>query len=305
VDLANVAVCPGCRCRLQWEDNGAYCSSCQSTYACAAGIPILVSLASDDAHKRQQAQFFDEADAEYEISRPRRTPALHGWLIEEKFRRSVASLRSVLPGATVLTVCGGSGMDAEVLARAGGRVVSSDLSLEAARRVLERSRRYDVPIQPVVADAERLPFADRSFDLVYVHDGLHHLADPLSGLSEMARVAKRAVSINEPAQAAATRVAIRLGVSDVKEEAGNYIRRLPRDEITGMLKRFGFDVLLARRYAMFYRHEPGPASSWLSHEPFFFAARTGLLVFNRIAGGRIGNKLTVQAVRRDNDVGPT
>jgi ubiquinone/menaquinone biosynthesis C-methylase UbiE len=253
---------------------------------------------ADDHHKRRQAQFFDEADAEYEISRPHGTPVFHRWLIEDKFRRSVSSLRSVLPGATVLTVCGGSGMDAEMLARADATVVCSDLSLGAAHRALQRARRYDVQIQPVVADAEWLPFEDRSFDLVYVHDGLHHLADPLRGLREMARVAKWAVSVNEPTQAVATRLAIRLGVSGIEEEAGNYIRRFRLDTIIESLERSGFEVLEALRYAMFYRHEPGRASSWLSHEPLFFSARAALLAFNRVAG-RIGNKLTVQAVRRN------
>jgi ubiquinone/menaquinone biosynthesis C-methylase UbiE len=44
-----------------------------------------------------------------------------------------------------------------------------------------------------VADAERLPFPDRSIDVVYVHDGLHHLARPEAGLAEMTRVARLAV----------------------------------------------------------------------------------------------------------------
>ncbi|MCA1571279.1 MAG: class I SAM-dependent methyltransferase [Chloroflexi bacterium] len=43
-------------------------------------------------------------------------------------------------------------MDAEYLARRGGAVV---------------------------ADVEHLPYADRSLDMVYVHDGLHHLSDPM------------------------------------------------------------------------------------------------------------------------------
>jgi ubiquinone/menaquinone biosynthesis C-methylase UbiE/uncharacterized protein YbaR (Trm112 family) len=300
VDFSQNTICPACRAWLQWEEDRVRCPFCRSIYECAEGIPVLVPLAADDGHKRQQAQFFDEADAEYEISRPHGTSAFYGWLLEEKFRRSVASLRRVLPGATVLTVCGGSGMDAEMLARAGATVVCSDLSLGAARRTLQRSRRYEVQIQPVVADAERLPFGDRSFDLVYVHDGLHHLADPLAGLGEMVRVAKRAISVNEPARAAATRLAIHFGISEVEEEAGNYIERLRLDEVAGMLERSGFDVLEARRYAMFYRHEPGPASSLLSREPLFFGARAALLAFNRVAG-RIGNKLTVQAVRRNDE----
>ena len=95
-------------------------------------------------------------------------------------------------GETVLTVCAGSGMDAEFLARSGYRVIAADLSLGAALRCLDRARRYNLDIAPIVADAEHLPFPDQSIGLVYVHDGLHHLQDPMAGLIEMARVASRA-----------------------------------------------------------------------------------------------------------------
>ena len=98
----------------------------------------------------------------------------------EKFRRSVKGVEDRLPGATLLTVCGGSGMDAEFLAQQGAVVIASDLSLGAAQRAVERGRRAGLPIEAVVADAEHLPFADRSVDIVYVHDGLHHLSDPWS-----------------------------------------------------------------------------------------------------------------------------
>jgi ubiquinone/menaquinone biosynthesis C-methylase UbiE len=39
-------------------------------------------------------------------------------------------------------------------------------------------------------DGRRLPFEDASFDLVVCNSVLHHLADPLQSLDEMARVAK-------------------------------------------------------------------------------------------------------------------
>lgn len=92
-------------------------------------------------------------------------------------------------------------MDGEILARAGAEVVCEDISLGAAKRAPERARRHEVMVAPVVADVERPPFADRNLDPAYVHDGLHHLARPYVGLAEMLRVAGRAVSITEPADA--------------------------------------------------------------------------------------------------------
>ncbi|MFE2345594.1 MerR family transcriptional regulator [Kitasatospora cineracea] len=45
----------------------------------------------------------------------------------------------------------------------------------------------------VAADAERLPFADRSFDAAMAVSTVHHWPDPLAGLREMRRVARRVV----------------------------------------------------------------------------------------------------------------
>ena len=151
---------------------------------------------------------------------------------------------------------------------------------------------------PIVADVERLPFADRAVDLVYVHDGLHHLERPLSGLTEMARVARRAVSITEPADAALTRVAVKLGLSLEREEAGNRVARLTLDEIEGALRSAGFRTLRGERYGMYYQHEPGSVFKQLSRPPVLPLVKGAYWAANAVAGG-LGNKLTVQALRSE------
>ena len=231
--------------------------------AAAGEIPVLLPGAGDE-HRRSQARFFDEVvDPEYEITRPHGAAAFHAWLLGEKFRRATAGLAGVT-FATALTVCGGSGMDAEYLARRGASVVTCDISAGAARRAAERARRYGLDIRSVVADAERLPFVDRSFDLVYVHDGLHHLDDPWAALREMARIASRCVSVSEPAEAALTAAAVRLGLAQEEEAAGNRVRRLRVGDVARELQARGFVVTRAERYAMLYRHEAGPLTRFVS-----------------------------------------
>ncbi len=222
-----------------------------------AGAVALVADGGDELKRRQASWFDEEVDDELEITRPHGTPALYEWQYLEKFRRSVRGLATALSGSTALTVCGGSGMDAEFLARRGAAVISSDISLGAARRARERASRYGLSITPIVADVERLPFADGAIDLVYVHDGLHHLAHPFDGLGEMARVARLAISVNEPARAAVTALAVRLGLALEFEEAGNRVERLREREIADALEAAGFDIVVAQRYAMYFRHEPG------------------------------------------------
>jgi SAM-dependent methyltransferase len=150
---------------------------------------------------------------------------------------------------------------------------------------------------PVVADAEALPLADASVDLAYVHDGLHHLEAPLEGLEELSRVARHAVSVNEPARAAATRLAIHIRLSVETEEAGNRVERIDPAAMVTALERNGFSVVRCERYAMVYRHEPGRAAQLFSRRPLRPFVRLAVDGFNALLGG-IGNKLTVQAVRR-------
>lgn len=250
-----------------------------------------------DAQKVAQSRYFDsEGDPEFEIERPHGTPWLYRWYYEEKFRRSVMSLRHILAGATALTVCGGSGMDAEFLTATGSRVICSDVSVGACRRALERADRHGFEMSVVVADAEHLPFADASIDVVYVHDGLHHLAQPLLALYEMARVARRAVSVTEPARATVTNLAVRLGLALEVEDAGNRVARFEVEEIRRPLEAAGFKTVHAERYAMYYKHEPGRVLRALSWPGIRSVMRVGIESFNAVAG-RIGNRLTLQAIR--------
>jgi SAM-dependent methyltransferase/uncharacterized protein YbaR (Trm112 family) len=301
-------VCPACHGSLTWTPTAGRCTACAARYEVNDGIPVLLALPAEadevgtrpplgDAHKAQQAKFFDEdVDMEYEITRPHGTPRFFHWLLDEKFRVALRGIEHWLPGATALTVAGGSGMDAEYLARAGARVISSDLSLQAARRARERARRSGLAIFPIVADLERLPFADRGIDLVFVHDGLHHLERPLDGISEMSRVARRVLAVNEPVRAQATAIAVRLRLSVSREEAGNVVMRLDPGEVVARAGAEGFDAYRVRRYAMLYKHEPGPVMRFFSLPVVFGLAQIGFRATNRLIG-RYGNKLSLVAVR--------
>ena len=303
--------------RLHAEGDRYDCSACGRTYPVADGTPIFVEegaaqhdeldhlqrdrehrhASSNDAHKAAQTAFFDRTDlAEFEIERPVGSPGLYRFFLTEKFRRSLEPFNGRLDGWTALAVCGGSGMDAEFLASAGATVISSDLSLGAAQRVRARADRHGVAITPIVADVEHLPFVDRSIDLVYVHDGLHHLENPVAGIAEMARVARRAVCINEPARAVATAISVRLGLSLDREEAGNKVARLETASTTSALEATGFHIVRADRYAMYYHHVPGRLTELLSRPMVLPLAIAWWRLANRLVG-RFGNKLTVVALR--------
>jgi SAM-dependent methyltransferase len=299
--LEDLVVCPLCRGRLTIKRDEWTCGACHRRYPQVDGIPILLadSLAGHDEpnHKAAQSHHTDAAlDDEFEVTRPHATAKLYRFLLAEKFRRATSPIRLGLVRATALTVCGGSGMDAEFLARSGAAVVSSDISLGAARRARERARRYGLDITVCVADAEKLPFMDGAFDLAYVHDGLHHLERPDVAFREMARVARRWVSITEPARARVTAFAVRAGLAREREDAGNIVFRLSPDTVVGWVEAAGYRPLVSERYAMYYRHKPGIVTDLLSARWSFPLTRLLWHVGNR-AVGRAGNKMVVVAER--------
>ncbi len=56
---------------------------------------------------------------------------------------------------------------------------------------VEVQRRTQTLVEPVLYDGVRLPFDDRSVELVYAIDVVHHAGDPLALLADMARVSAR------------------------------------------------------------------------------------------------------------------
>jgi ubiquinone/menaquinone biosynthesis C-methylase UbiE/uncharacterized protein YbaR (Trm112 family) len=308
VSVVELLVCPRCRTTLAEAPGGTalVCPVCTVAYPLQDGIPIMLppdagrdpaDAPTHDGHKARQVAYFDAPpEDDFGVTRPRGAPALYESLLRDKFRRSILGLEDVVRGSTVLVVCGGSGLDAELLDEAGARVIVSDISLGVLLQAQERSRRFGLGFELVVADVEALPFADNSVDVVYVHDGLHHLEHPGAGLAEMGRVARRALSVSEPARSFATSIAVRLGVAERQEEAGNPVARLDLDELEQTVRGYGFRPLNPHRYAMFYRHWPGPVMRALSYRAVAPVAR-GLYGLANRAVGRFGNKLTIQAIR--------
>jgi ubiquinone/menaquinone biosynthesis C-methylase UbiE len=87
-------------------------------------------------------------------------------------------------GMRLLDVASGPGYVAAAAAEQGASVVGVDF---AAAMVAEASRRYPA-VEFQEGDAERLPFADGSFDAVTINFGMLHFAAPERALREAHRV---------------------------------------------------------------------------------------------------------------------
>jgi ubiquinone/menaquinone biosynthesis C-methylase UbiE len=98
-----------------------------------------------------------------------------------------ALCQSLAPGKVVLELGAGSGMHTETMVATGATVIASDIS-ESSLRLLART----VPspagnLSTQVADMERLPFADRTFDVVACAGALSY-GDALTVADEILRV---------------------------------------------------------------------------------------------------------------------
>jgi SAM-dependent methyltransferase len=101
----------------------------------------------------------------------------------------LADLAGVRSGQRALDVgCGTGALTGELVERLGpGAVVAADPSPPFVAAVHERFP--DVEIHE--AAAERLPFADGSFDSTLAQLVVHFMLEPVVGISEMARVTRR------------------------------------------------------------------------------------------------------------------
>jgi ubiquinone/menaquinone biosynthesis C-methylase UbiE len=247
---------------------------------------------------RDQADYFDRrVDEAFELNRPHGESRFYGFLMRYKVRRAIEMLREPIAGKSVLVLCCGSGMDAEIIANEGAVVTGIDVSLGALKRAHVRSERYGVRYQLIRADAQRLPFAHQEFDYSFVHDGLHHLADPGAALAEMARVSKNGVLLVEPADAGLTNLAVRLGLLPIKEEAGNLVLRLRPASVSKQLSSLGYGRQHSQRYLVRYGHPPGRWWRLLDHPLTFGVAKAAFLVLGVRIFGRWGNKLVFVAER--------
>jgi len=113
--------------------------------------------------------------------------------VHRLWKRFAIAHAGIRPGQRVLDVAGGTGdLSARIARRVGprGRVVLSDINasmLEVGRdQLIDQGLAGNIDY--VQADAEHLPFAEDSFDVVTIAFGLRNVTDKQTALESMQRV---------------------------------------------------------------------------------------------------------------------
>ena len=139
-----------------------------------------------DEKSRRVRGVFDSVARRYDVMNDLMSGGLHR--LWKRFAIESAQLR---PGQRVLDLAGGTGDLAQLFARRvgpGGVVVHTDIN--GAMLTAGRDRLLDtgLVLPTVQCNAEALPFADRSFDVVSIAFGLRNVTHKNRALAEMRRV---------------------------------------------------------------------------------------------------------------------
>jgi ubiquinone/menaquinone biosynthesis C-methylase UbiE len=114
--------------------------------------------------------------------------ALKGFSRDVHFQ-SYMSLLEVKPGDSVLETSVGTGLNFKYLP-AGVQLSGLDLSPEMLANCQTNLRRWELDADLYLGNAESLPFADESFDVVFHVGGINFFNDRAKAIREMIRVAK-------------------------------------------------------------------------------------------------------------------
>ena len=99
-----------------------------------------------------------------------------------------AHIRTVVKAKTVLELATGTGLIAKHIVNAAAHIEATDASPEMIAEAKRDSRSAKLHFS--VQDMFRLPYADKSFDVVIVSNALHIVPQPEKALAEIRRVLK-------------------------------------------------------------------------------------------------------------------
>ncbi len=143
----------------------------------------------DEREKARRVRgVFDSVAPKYDVMNDLMSAGLH-----RAWKAYTMLVANVKPGQKILDIAGGTGDLALGFARkagAGGQVVHTDINEAMLRTGRDRLLDAGVALPTMVCDAEKLPFATGSFDLVSVAFGLRNMTHKEVALAEMQRVLK-------------------------------------------------------------------------------------------------------------------
>jgi ubiquinone/menaquinone biosynthesis C-methylase UbiE len=222
-----------------------------------AGIPDFLDPATLVGSNATWQRRYDRFAPFYDLS-TRLYARLRSGGDEARVREYLAELE-IKPGDRVLEVSVGTGRNLHYLP-ANAHYVGLDLSAGMLRVCQANLCRWHREADLVLGSAERLPFCDAAFDVVFHVGGINFFSDPPGAVAEMVRVAKPGTKIlvvdeTEKVAGAYRRLPARGGAATARSSV------VPRDFVPpGMLDVRVTDVAHGELYCLTFRTPPSPAA---------------------------------------------
>ncbi len=146
------------------------------------------STVDEQAKAERVRGVFDSVASKYDVMNDLMSLGLH-----RLWKAYAVGVARVRPGDVVLDIAGGTGDLARAFAGpvgARGLVVHTDINEAMLRQGRDRLLDEGLVLPTLLCDAESLPFATASFDLVSVAFGLRNMTHKDLALAEMNRVLK-------------------------------------------------------------------------------------------------------------------
>ena len=199
--------CPNCRkCDFEISDTDnsriLSCNHCHIDFSVVGEIPLMVPPSSVISSSKGEIQkfwgeLFDAAYSGHKESLTDKNYLDHFQRLRKLFnnRQHLAVVEMPiddLNGTNVLEIGSGAGAHSSLFCLSGAQMTSLDITLD---RVVETNRKLELVSRgnssfSLQGDAEKLPFPNGFFDIVYSNGVLHHTPDTAKAIKEVYRVLK-------------------------------------------------------------------------------------------------------------------
>ncbi len=189
--------CPACRQELRTADphgaaaEGLACERCAADYPTEDGIPRFVTRAEVERQYPEIAEQTRAAARFYDFISVQQFLEIIGLTVDEA-REEYLQRLELRPGARLLDIGAGTGAELIHVARRTPELEMHgvDISIDMLLHCRRKLTRAGLSARLYVALAERLPFADESFDVVFHTGAFNEFLDKRGAIEEMIRVAR-------------------------------------------------------------------------------------------------------------------
>jgi len=175
------------------------------------------------------------------ISSPFKRPASIKRVYFEQSQMIRKSAIDIYENASILYLFAGDGLEAHLSGIMNEKTVLSDISKSALKHAQQRVESYKLtkPAAYIQCDAEKLPFDDKSYDIVIAFKGIHHCFVPQNALAEVLRVTKKRAIIFDNWQCLLTDFLYKINLSSRIEYSGLKPNRFNKITLLAMLYNAG------------------------------------------------------------------